>query len=219
MSDSVRPHRQQPTRLLRLWDFPGKSSGVGCHCLLLNAKCLVGNPREKWLYFPGILTLHPLQSARTPGAGQAQSWGLETKLRTWSLWSSKLSTRWPETPLWHGTEASPPCTSAGGHRTLRWAETSWRQDWVILMPTSSPEPSQCQQWVRGCFSGGSLSPSEKNDQPCLGECVCVCVGTGLGAPGESQLSLWSQPVLPTINNPHLHKLSCPPNAQQLPFKC
>ena len=35
VSNSVRPHRQQPTRLLRPWDFPGKSTGVGCHCLLL----------------------------------------------------------------------------------------------------------------------------------------------------------------------------------------
>ena len=26
----------QPTRLLRPWDFPGKSTGVGCHCLLLS---------------------------------------------------------------------------------------------------------------------------------------------------------------------------------------
>ena len=34
MSDSVRPHGLQPTRLLRPWDFPGKSTGVGCHCLL-----------------------------------------------------------------------------------------------------------------------------------------------------------------------------------------
>ena len=34
MSDSVRPHRRQPTRLHRPWDFPGKSTGVGCHCLL-----------------------------------------------------------------------------------------------------------------------------------------------------------------------------------------
>ena len=34
MSDSVRPHRRQPTRLLLPWDFPGKSTGVGCHCLL-----------------------------------------------------------------------------------------------------------------------------------------------------------------------------------------
>ena len=34
MSDSSRPRGLQPTRLLRLWDFPGKSTGVGCHCLL-----------------------------------------------------------------------------------------------------------------------------------------------------------------------------------------
>ena len=34
VSDSPRPHRLQPTRLLRQWDFPGKSTGVGCHCLL-----------------------------------------------------------------------------------------------------------------------------------------------------------------------------------------
>ena len=34
MSDSVRPHRQQPTRLLCPWDSPGKNTGVGCHFLL-----------------------------------------------------------------------------------------------------------------------------------------------------------------------------------------
>src|SRR5574341_426197 len=34
MSDSVRPHRWQPTRLCRPWDSPGKNTGVGCHCLL-----------------------------------------------------------------------------------------------------------------------------------------------------------------------------------------
>ena len=28
------PHRQQPTRLLRPWDSPGKNTGVGCHFLL-----------------------------------------------------------------------------------------------------------------------------------------------------------------------------------------
>ena len=27
-------HGLQPTRPLRPWDFPGKSTGVGCHCLL-----------------------------------------------------------------------------------------------------------------------------------------------------------------------------------------
>ena len=30
----MRPHRRQPTRLPRPWDSPGKSTGVGCHCLL-----------------------------------------------------------------------------------------------------------------------------------------------------------------------------------------
>ena len=34
MSDSSRPPGLQPSRLLRPWDFPGKSTGVGCHCLL-----------------------------------------------------------------------------------------------------------------------------------------------------------------------------------------
>ena len=34
MSDSVRPHRQQPIRLHHPWDSPGKNTGVGCHFLL-----------------------------------------------------------------------------------------------------------------------------------------------------------------------------------------
>ena len=34
MSNSVRPHRRQPTGLPRPWDSPGKNSGVGCHFLL-----------------------------------------------------------------------------------------------------------------------------------------------------------------------------------------
>ena len=34
MSYSLQPHGLQPTRLLCPWDFPGKSTGVGCHCLL-----------------------------------------------------------------------------------------------------------------------------------------------------------------------------------------
>ena len=34
VSDSVRPHRRQPTRLRHPWDSPDKSTGVGCHFLL-----------------------------------------------------------------------------------------------------------------------------------------------------------------------------------------
>ena len=34
MSDSVRPHRRQLTKLPRPWGSPGKNTGVGCHFLL-----------------------------------------------------------------------------------------------------------------------------------------------------------------------------------------
>ena len=34
VSESVRPHGLQPTRLLHPWDSPGKNTGVGCHFLL-----------------------------------------------------------------------------------------------------------------------------------------------------------------------------------------
>ena len=33
VSDPQRPHGLQPSRLLHPWDFPGKSIGVGCHCV------------------------------------------------------------------------------------------------------------------------------------------------------------------------------------------
>ena len=34
MSDSVQPHRRQPTRLPHPWDSPVKNTGLGCHFLL-----------------------------------------------------------------------------------------------------------------------------------------------------------------------------------------
>ena len=34
MSDSVQPHRWQPTMVPCPWDSPGKNTGVGCHFLL-----------------------------------------------------------------------------------------------------------------------------------------------------------------------------------------
>ena len=53
--DSLRPHGLQPTRLLHLWDFPGKSTGVGCHCLL------------RAVYIPAILwTQRPQTSLSYP---------------------------------------------------------------------------------------------------------------------------------------------------------
>ena len=51
MSDPQRPHGLQPSRLLRPWDFPGKSTGVGCHCLLQANKSGDQVLRQgKWLH-------------------------------------------------------------------------------------------------------------------------------------------------------------------------
>ena len=46
MSNSVQPHRRQPTRLPRPWDSPGKNTGVGCHFLL---QCMKGKGKVKSL--------------------------------------------------------------------------------------------------------------------------------------------------------------------------
>ena len=44
VSDPRRPHGLQPSRLLHPWDFPDKSTGVGCHCLL---RCSENDPLIK----------------------------------------------------------------------------------------------------------------------------------------------------------------------------
>src|SRR5574337_891781 len=42
MSNSVRPHRRQPTRLPHPWDSPSKNTGVGCHFLLQETPGVTG---------------------------------------------------------------------------------------------------------------------------------------------------------------------------------
>ena len=43
MSNPVRPHSQQPTRLPRPWDSPSKNAGVGCH--FRKFKDIIGAPK------------------------------------------------------------------------------------------------------------------------------------------------------------------------------
>ena len=53
MSDSVRPHRRQPTRLPRCWDSPGKNTGVGCHFLLQCMKVKSRRWQPTPVFLPG----------------------------------------------------------------------------------------------------------------------------------------------------------------------
>ena len=51
MSDSVRPHRWQATRLLHPWDSPGKNTGVGCHFPL---QCMKVKSESEVTQWPSI---------------------------------------------------------------------------------------------------------------------------------------------------------------------
>ena len=77
MPDSVWPHRQQPTRLPRPWDSPGKNAGVGCHFLLQCMK--VKSESEVAQSFPTLSDLMDcsLQGSSVHGIFQARvlEWG------------------------------------------------------------------------------------------------------------------------------------------------
>ena len=63
MSNSVRPHRWQPTRLPCPWDSPGKNTVVGCHFLL---QCMrVKSESEVAQSYP---TLHDPMDCSPPGS-------------------------------------------------------------------------------------------------------------------------------------------------------
>ena len=63
MSDSVRPHRQQPTTLPHPWDSPGKNNGVGCHFLL---QCMKVKSESE--VAQSCLTLHDPMDCSLPGS-------------------------------------------------------------------------------------------------------------------------------------------------------
>ena len=66
---TLQPHRQQPTRLLHPWDFPGKSTGVGCHCLLQMARIIaqISQSRAGWCRAPVFLS-GPSPRASSPAS-------------------------------------------------------------------------------------------------------------------------------------------------------
>ena len=67
-------HGLQPTRLLHPWDFPGKSTRVGCHCLLRpTPRAFVNScPSSQWC----IQLSHPLSFPSPPAFNLSQHQGL-----------------------------------------------------------------------------------------------------------------------------------------------
>ena len=62
VSDPQRPHGLQPSRLLHPWDFPGKSTGVGCHCLLWHL------PYHVQIIYLSVCSPHKTVSCQRTGA-------------------------------------------------------------------------------------------------------------------------------------------------------
>ena len=78
VSDSVWPHRRQPTRLPRPWDSPGKNTGVGCHFLLQCMKVKrESEVAQLWALTPSDPMDRSLPGSSTHGIFQARVlWGL-----------------------------------------------------------------------------------------------------------------------------------------------
>ena len=58
MFDSLQPHGLQPTRLLCPWDFPGKSTGAGCHFQVQGIFLTQGSSRISRVSCIGRRALH-----------------------------------------------------------------------------------------------------------------------------------------------------------------
>ena len=76
VSNYVRPHRRQPTRLPHPWDSPGKNTGVGCHFLLQCMK--VKSESEVAQSCP---TLHDPVDGSLPGS--SVHWIFQARILEW----------------------------------------------------------------------------------------------------------------------------------------
>ena len=95
MSDSLQPHRRQPTRLCCPWDSPGKNTGVACHFLLQCMK--VKSESEVPQSYPILCDPHGLQPTRLlrpwDSPGKSTGVGCQCLLRHMSDMSAKSRTR------------------------------------------------------------------------------------------------------------------------------
>ena len=116
MSDSVHPHRRQPTRLCHPWDSPGKNTEVGCHFLLQCVKV----KRESEV-IQSCLTLHDPMDCSLPGSSIHGIF--QARILEWVLTLC--------TPM----KRSPPGSSLLGIFPVR------KLEWVALPPPRDlPDP-------------------------------------------------------------------------------
>ena len=123
MSDSVGPHRWQPTRLPHPWDSPGKNTGVGCHFLL---QCMKVKSESE--VAQSCLTLSDPMDCSLPGSsvpGILQARTLEwvtisfSNAWKWKVKVKSLSHVWLLATPWTAASQTPP--SMGFSRQVYWS--------------------------------------------------------------------------------------------------
>ena len=115
MSNSVRPHRRQPTRTLCSQDSPGKNTGVGCHFLL---QCMKVKSESEVAQL--CLILSDLMDCSLPGSSihgifQARvlEWGAIAFSRWW-VWTWIYGHEFEQAPGDSERQGSLACCSPWG---------------------------------------------------------------------------------------------------------
>ena len=93
MSDSVRPHRWQPTRLRGPWDSPGKNTGVGYHFLL---RCMKVKSESEVTQL--CLTLRNLMNYSPSGSSVHRI--LQARILEWVTISFSRRSSWLRDQTW-----------------------------------------------------------------------------------------------------------------------
>ena len=150
MSDSVRPHRRQPTRLPRPWDSLGKNTGVGCHFLLQWMKVKVKSISHVWLLATPWTAAYQAPPPRD-FSGKSTGVGCHCLLRMYSAY--KLNKQddnmqpWSTPfPIWNQSVAPYPVLTVASwpsyrflRRQIRWSGSpfSWWFFHGLLWSTQS----------------------------------------------------------------------------------
>ena len=106
VSDPQRPHGLQPSRLLHPWDFPGKSTGVGCHHLSLIVFSAISLALEQKMFVVSLWDILAWgESKRGPDPLRKIQW---TEPQNWNSTSFKcyLATWCPLSHTWSGVISS-----------------------------------------------------------------------------------------------------------------
>ena len=173
----MRPHRRQPTRLLRPWDSPGKNTGAGCHFLLQCMKVksesevaqscpTLSNPMDcslpgssvHGIFLAGVLERGAIAFSDgfliPPTKRNQKGPQCKSHLR-WAQCISSLSARWtPDTePLGRWADGAGPCWSSPlccFLKTVRGERTAW-----------DPQVTLSLVWAHSVLNYQSFSISPK----------------------------------------------------------